>query len=173
MSWARIISSEHVRGAPMSAPRLFAQDYRDHGHAVPAGRVVLTYEDRFLRRKLLTLADGRNLLVDLPRTTSLDNGGVLICEDGSEIAVEAKPEPLLSVSGASLPRLAWHIGNRHTPCQIERERLLIQPDHVLKAMLARLGAVLCEVVEPFTPEGGAYGHGRTHAHEHGATAHDH
>jgi urease accessory protein len=23
------------------------------------------------------------------------------------------------------------------------------------------------------PEGGAYGHGRTHSHEHGATAHDH
>ncbi|MEP4639891.1 MAG: urease accessory protein UreE, partial [Yoonia sp.] len=30
-----------------------------------------------------------------------------------------------------------------------------------------------EVVEPFTPEGGAYGHGRTHSHEHGHTAHDH
>jgi urease accessory protein len=23
------------------------------------------------------------------------------------------------------------------------------------------------------PEGGAYGHGRTHSHEHGTTAHDH
>jgi urease accessory protein len=23
------------------------------------------------------------------------------------------------------------------------------------------------------PEGGAYGHGRTHSHEHGATAHEH
>ena len=30
-----------------------------------------------------------------------------------------------------------------------------------------------KVKEEFNPEGGAYGHGRTHSHEHGATAHDH
>ena len=38
----------------------------------------------------------------------------------------------------------------------------------------RLGATLREVVEPFRPEGGAYGHGRTHGHHHGgATDHPH
>jgi urease accessory protein len=38
-------------------------------------------------------------------------------------------------------------------------------------MLMRLGAHLRDVVLPFTPEGGAYGHGRTHGHSHGG-AHD-
>jgi len=33
-------------------------------------------------------------------------------------------------------------------------------------MLGKLGATTREVVEPFTPEGGAYGHGRTHGHAH-------
>ena len=29
-----------------------------------------------------------------------------------------------------------------------------------------IGATVTEVDEPFTPEGGAYGHGRTHGHDH-------
>ncbi|SFA98547.1 urease accessory protein [Poseidonocella pacifica] len=156
------------------APELIAQDYHSHAHASPTGRVALTYEDRFLRRKVLTLEDGRRLLVDLPKTTSLDHGGVLLTEQG-EIAIEAKSEPLLEVTGPDLHRLAWHIGNRHTPCQIERDRLLIQRDHVIRDMLARIGATVAEVEEPFTPEGGAYGHGRTHGHDHSHShgPHDH
>ena len=74
-------------------------------------------------------------------------------------------EALLDVRG-DLTRLAWHIGNRHMPCQIEANRLLIQRDHVIRAMLETLGATLAEVEEAFTPEGGAYGHGRTHSHAH-------
>ena len=146
----------------MSAPDLTARRYHGHGHAAPAGRAVLDYESRFLRRKVLTLEDGRRLLADLPQTTSLDHGGVLIAED----AIVAAPEPLLQVTGTDLPRIAWHIGNRHTPCQIESDRLLIQRDHVIADMLRRIGAEVIEVIEPFTPEGGAYGHGRTHGHDH-------
>ena len=37
-------------------------------------------------------------------------------------------------------------------------------------MLARLGAALRPVMAPFRPEGGAYGHGRTHGHHHGGAA---
>jgi len=79
--------------------------------------------------------------------------------------VRAAPEDLLQVTG-DLPRLCWHLGNRHTPCQIETERLLIRHDHVLADMLERLGATVDKVNEPFTPEGGAYGHGRTMGHSH-------
>ena len=145
---------------------LTAQNYSNHAHADPIDRVQLTYEDRFLRRKVLVMASGAQVLVDLPQTTSLDHGGVLITTSGREIAIQASPEPLLAVTGDNLTRLAWHIGNRHTPCQIEDGRLLIQRDHVLADMLTRLGATLAEVTEPFTPEGGAYGHGRTHGHSH-------
>ncbi len=148
---------------------LTAQRYHDHAHKTPADSVALTYEDRFLRRKVLTLASGNQLLVDLPQTTSLNHGGVLITSDHREIRIDAAPEPLLAVTGAALHRITWHIGNRHTPCQIEDSRLLIQRDHVMADMLAKIGASVTEVVEPFTPEGGAYGHGRTHGHDHGHT----
>src|SRR6056297_2606608 len=145
--------------------RLTAIAYHDHAHATTVGVLRLDYEGRFLRRKVVTLTDGREVLVNLPRTTSLNHGGVLL-SDAGEIVVEAAPEPLLEITARDLVRIAWHVGNRHTPCQIDGDRLLIQPDHVIREMLAKLGATLREVVEPFTPEGGAYGHGRTHGHSH-------
>lgn len=152
----------------MTAPDLTATLYSDHAHRpVPIGRVSLDYDGRFLRRKVVHLDDGRPVLIDLAKTTSLDHGGVLICDTGDEIEIVASPEPLLEVTARDLVRIAWHVGNRHTPCQIEPDRLLIQRDHVIADMLARLGAQTREVTEPFTPEGGAYGHGRTHSHDHG------
>jgi len=132
---------------------------------------VLTYDARFLRRKVLTTADGRSVLVDLAHTTSLNHGDALEIEDGRFVEIIAATEPLLEVRG-TLVQLAWHIGNRHTPCQIEDDRLLIQNDSVIGHMLEHLGARVAVVNEPFTPEGGAYGHGRTHSHDHGATAHE-
>lgn len=125
----------------------------------------LTYDERFLRRRVLTSAGGVSFLVDLPKTMSLDEGDGFALAGGAVIAVRAAVEPLLEVRG-DLVRLAWHIGNRHKPAQIEGDRLLIQRDHVLEDMLHRLGAQVAEVSEPFTPEGGAYGHGRTHGHSH-------
>ena len=141
-----------------------------HAHA-GTDHIALDYEGRLLRRRRLVSAGGREFLVDLPETVSLTEGDAFRLDDGTEIAVRAAPEPLLEVTG-DLPRLAWHIGNRHTPCRIEEGRLLIRQDHVLAAMLRQLGARLREIEAPFAPEGGAYGHGRTFGHDHGHF-HDH
>jgi urease accessory protein len=135
-----------------------------------AERLVLDYEGRFLRRKRLVAASGQGILIDLPETVSLDEGDALDTGAGF-VEIVAAPEPLLRVTG-DLPRLAWHIGNRHTPCQVAEGHLLIRDDHVLADMLRRLGAEVAAVTAPFTPEGGAYGHGRTHGHDH-ALDHDH
>ena len=113
------------------------------------------------------------MLVDLEKTTSLEHGDAFVLEDGRFIEIAAAEEPLIEIKGDDLVRLAWHVGNRHTPCQIESTRLLIQADPVIGHMLEHLGAHIQEVSEPFTPEGGAYGHGRTHSHEHVHTAHEH
>lgn len=147
-------------------PALVARTYHSHGQTTPMGQLRLDYESRFLRRKVLKTTDGKDVLVDLAQTTSLDHGGVLVLEDGGEIEIVAAPEDLLEITGEDLTRVAWHVGNRHTPCQIEAGRLLIQRNHVMQDMLERIGASLREVVEPFRPEGGAYGHGRTHGHSH-------
>lgn len=144
-----------------------SQSIRRHVHGPDScDTVTLSYDDRFLRRKVLR-TDGQNsFLVDLAHTTSLDHGDAFELADGRLIRVIAAREALLEVTGDNLPRIAWHIGNRHTPCQVEQNRLLIQRDHVIRDMLDKIGATVREVVEPFTPEGGAYGHGRTHGHAH-------
>ena len=131
----------------------------------PGDTLTLDYEARFLRRKKLHTDAGAEVLVDLAETVSLNQGDALQADDGTLIGIAAAPEPLLQVTG-DLTRLAWHIGNRHTPCQIEAARLLIRDDAVLSDMLAKLGATVAPVTAPFTPEGGAYGHGRTHGHSH-------
>lgn len=141
-----------------------------HDHGVDE-TVTLTYEDRFLRRKVLAADSGEQFLVDLDKTTSLDEGDAFVLEDGRHVGIRAAEEDLIEITGPDLHRLAWHIGNRHTPCQIEDTRLLICKDHVMRDMLAKLGATMRDVVESFSPEGGAYGHGRTHGHDHGHSPH--
>lgn len=156
-----------------------AQTVVQHAHEV-SDHVSLDYAARFIRRKVVATLSGAKVLVDLPKTVSLSQGDALETDSGDLIGVLASPEPLLEITGHDLHRIAWHIGNRHTPCQIEPARLLIQSDKVMARMLAQLGAHVHEVIEPFTPEGGAYGHGRTHGHDHGhqhgpedAHAHEH
>ena len=140
-----------------------------HGGAL-ADSVTLGYDARFLRRRMLDTAKGAAFLADLPETTSLDAGDAFELDDGRLIGVIAAEEPVLEVTG-DLARFAWHIGNRHTPCQIEAGRLLIRADQVLAGMLEGLGATLRATEEPFTPEGGAYGHGRTLGHDTGPGGH--
>ncbi|MGR3662687.1 MAG: urease accessory protein UreE [Paracoccaceae bacterium] len=132
----------------------------------PAHSITLNYDGRFLRRKKLQADDSFEFLVDLAETTSLNAGDAFQLTGGALVEVLSAIEDLIEVTGDDLVRLAWHIGNRHTPCQVEPERLLILHDHVMLDMLGKLGATVREVCEPFTPEGGAYGHGRTHSHAH-------
>lgn len=139
--------------------------------------LTLDYEARMLRRKRLTTDQGRAFLLDLPRVTSLDEGDALLLSDGSRVTLRAAAEPLLEIFG-DIARLAWHVGNRHTPCEVGATSLRIRRDPVLRRMLDQLGAHIHEIEAPFRPEGGAYGHGRTMGHDHGHShdyghAHDH
>jgi urease accessory protein len=149
--------------APLTVARLLAQPLTQ-AHDL----VVLDYDARLIRRKRLETVSGLGFLVDLPQVTNLDDYWGFELSDGTTVEVVAAEEDLVAVTGPNLPRLAWHVGNRHTPCQIEPARLLIRRDHVIEAMLAHQGATLTPVSEPFTPEGGAYGHGRTMGHSHDA-----
>ena len=144
-----------------------AQHIETHIHTGDAAdTVTLDYEARFLRRKRLVSDAGEPFLVELAETRSLNQGEGFRLDDGRIIAVMAAAEPLLAVRHGNLARIAWHVGNRHTPCQIADDHILIREDKVLQAMLEGLGASVTQVTAPFTPEGGAYGNGRTHSHEH-------
>jgi len=153
---------------------LTASEVIDHTHD-PADRVVLDYAERMIRRKRLVGVGGTAFVVDLARATHLNPGQAFRLSDGRTVEIDAAEEPLIEIRG-DLARLAWHIGNRHTPCEIHTDCLRIAEDKVLFDMLQVLGADLTHVTGTFTPEGGAYGHGRTmgHSHDHSdGHTHDH
>lgn len=144
-----------------------------------ASRIVtLARDERYRRRIAMTTDCGFQFLLDLPEATYLADGSGLLLETGDIVRVRAAEEPLFEIRAGSperLMRLAWHIGNRHTPAEIAADALYIQRDHVLAKMVRGLGGTVREVLRPFEPEGGAYGgQGALHSgHHHGANGHSH
>ena len=59
-------------------------------------------------------------------------------ENGNLIQVVSKEENLIEITGDNLKHIIWHIGNRHLPCQIEENRILIQDDAVIPDMILKL-----------------------------------
>lgn len=139
----------------------------------PSDRLTLPYDARWRRRGRLVTEGGEAILLDLPRAEELSEDRALALEDGRRISLAVAAEPVAEVSAPpdALARLAWHVGNRHTPAEIVGGRLRILRDHVLEDMLTRLGAEIRHAQAPFRPEGGAYGLGRTHGHSHSHDPH--
>jgi urease accessory protein len=124
--------------------------------------IVMDSTARHLRRKLITLQHGDEVMVDLDSTIKFEDRDCLILDDGRLVQIIASDEELLEITArdiAHLTQLAWHIGNRHLEAQIEASRILIRRDHVIANMLKQLGATITEVHETFIPEHGAYAHG--------------
>jgi urease accessory protein len=130
-----------------------------------ADHLVLSYDERHRRRRRYVASGGTTFLLDLPRATVLRAGDGLRLEDGRIVGVAASPERLAEITAAdagTLVRLAWHIGNRHLPAQLEPQRILIREDAVIVNMLVGLGATVTPVLAAFTPEAGAYDSGNAH-----------
>src|SRR5690242_14269888 len=98
------------------------------------GTVTLAFDARHRRRLRLTSDAGEPFLLDLERAAVLEDGDGLALSDGTWLAVKAAAEALIEITAPSpslLLRIAWHLGNRHLPAQIEAERILIREDHVI------------------------------------------
>jgi urease accessory protein len=139
-----------------------------------AGSLTLDFDARHRRRFRLTTDQGDDVLLDLPQAIAMADGDGLQLEDGRWLRVQAAPEDLIEIrhgDSTQLMSLAWHLGNRHLPTEIQDNLLRIRPDHVIEDMLRGFGAILQKTRIAFQPEGGAYGHGHLHEHHHGP--HDH
>ena len=125
-----------------------------------AGTVTLAWEERHRRRIRLVDDAGEPFLLDLERAAILADGDGLALNGDGVLRVRAAPEPVLDVvcrSPAETARIAWHLGNRHTPVQVlNGGTLRLRDDHVLADMLTGLGAEPVRREAPFEPEPGAY-----------------
>lgn len=146
--------------------------------------VTLDHEGRHRRRIALKGEGGLEFLLDLEKATALNDGDAVRLEDGRLVRVEAAPQPLLEIRAENplrLMRIAWHIGNRHTPAEIGPDAIYIEDDHVLAEMVRGQGGTATPVTRPFRPERGAYDHdcghehgdGHGHQHHHGDEPHHH
>lgn len=157
-----------------------------------APTLELDWDVRCKSRFDATDSSGRQLAVFLPRGSVVRGGDVLVAEDGSLLRVLAAAQPVLVVracpqhgSAFDLLRAAYHLGNRHVQLELQPDRLQLEPDHVLAALLRQMHLIVEEAHAPFEPEAGAYAagghaHGHSHAHDGGhghehshAHAHDH
>jgi urease accessory protein len=154
--------------------------------AVRQDRVVdtltLDHDDRNRRRLALKADGGLGILLDLDKATAIGDGDAVKLEDGRLVLVKAAPQSLLEIRAENplrLMRVAWHIGNRHTPAEITADAIYIENDHVLAEMVRGQGCAMSAVMRPFQPERGAYDHDHancdhpSHAHGHHDHAHDH
>jgi urease accessory protein len=134
-----------------------------------ADEVLIDFDRRHRRRIVLKTESGQSLLLDLPQAARLRDGDGLQLDTGPIIRVRARPEPLAEIhahSDAELIRIAWHLGNRHLPVQLLRDKIRIRRDHVIEAMVEQLGGHIDLLEAPFDPEAGAYAQGEQHGHSH-------
>jgi urease accessory protein len=157
----------------------FDPEVRRVTRVLPAGQwaadlavasVTLAFAERHRRRIRMTDDKGETFLLDLPAPVVLAEGDGLLLAGGGVIRVRAALEAVADVSAPGVAerlRLAWHMGNRHTPIQVLPDGAFrIRDDYVLVDMLTRLGATVVRHKAAFAPEAGAYarsGHGHDDA----------
>jgi urease accessory protein len=141
-----------------------------------ADTVVLDHEGRHRRRVALKGEGGLDFLLDLDKAAALADGDAVRLEDGRLVQVKAAPQALIEIRAENplrLMRVAWHIGNRHTPAEIGADAIWIEDDHVLAEMVRGQGCTATPVRRPFRPERGAYEHDCGHDHGHAHHPHHH
>ncbi len=146
--------------------------------------LTLPIDVRVKSRIKVTLNDGREAGLLLPRGLLLRGGDVLSNEDGSEFVQIIAADEGVSVVHCddpfTLAKACYHLGNRHVPLQIMPGELRYHHDHVLDDMLRQFGLEVTFAHLPFEPEAGAYsseshghGHSHGHSHDHGPDHHHH
>ena len=171
-----LIASKLIGGGRGLAPAIVGR----------AGRIALDWDTRQKSRFEAVDSAGRRIGVFLPRGRIVRGGDVLVVDDGSLLVVDALDQPILVVTPATnahpadaalgIAKASYHLGNRHVPLEVRADRLVLEPDHVLAALLVRMGLHVESTRGPFEPEAGAYDTGAgAHSHEHhagGAHLHD-
>ncbi|WP_407333720.1 urease accessory protein UreE [Enterovibrio sp. 27052020O] len=130
--------------------------------------VHLGIDARIKSRIKITLDDGTDAGLFLPRGITLRDGDVLVSTDGTKVRIVAADEKVSTAHADNehlLARLSYHLGNRHVPLQVGDGWVRYQHDHVLDEMVGLLGGKVIVEMAPFEPEAGAYG-GQSSGHHH-------
>ena len=138
------------------------------------GQLVLPFEARRNAQHVAKLQSGEEVALKLPPGEVLRGGDLVTASDGRVIEVVAAPEKLLHVVGAALPRIAYILGNGHTPVEFGDGFMRVADIGGLDEALHQHGLDVSRVEEPFEPDvvGGGHEH-HDHGHDHPHHDHDH
>ncbi len=152
----------------------------------PTTTLTLPLHSRIKCRLRVVLDNGEEAGVMLERGTTLQEGDLLLAEEGGVVVQVRAAAEMLSVVESDdahlIARACYHLGNRHVSIQIEPGRVSYLHDHVLDDMLRGFGLTVTSREAPFQPEPGAYGgsaekghagHGHHHHHHHDHDHHHH
>lgn len=143
----------------------------------PAYSLTLPFDQRTRGRLKVLLDNGEPAGLFLDRGPILRGGDFIATDNGEVAVIHAAKEAVSTVSSNDmlmLSRVCYHLGNRHTPLEIQPGLVRYQHDHVLDDMVRGLGLEPVFEQAPFEPEPGAYGehhsdhaNGKhTHSHRH-------
>ena len=139
--------------------------------------LTLPFDQRTRGRLKVVLDNGDEAGLFLERGPILRGGDCIATDDGKVAVIRSADETVSTVRSddfLKLLKVCYHLGNRHTPLEIQQGMARYQHDHVLDDMVRGLGLEpVCEQA-PFEPEPGAYGeHHSDHAHAGHSHGHSH
>jgi len=123
--------------------------------------ILLKHQDRYLRKKILISKKKNKIFFNFTKAVYLKHNTYLITTDHKVIKVLAKKEKIIQINIKNSKKrceVAWHIGNRHMPAQVESNKINIMYDPVIFKMLKNLGYKVSIKNKIFDPIGGAYDH---------------
>ncbi|GAB2567091.1 urease accessory protein UreE [Gracilibacillus alcaliphilus] len=116
---------------------------------------------------------GREIAIILEEQ-GLQYGDILYQDETSTMAIRTKSEPAYVIRPASITemgKIAFELGNRHTPCIIEGNEIIVRYDRTLEDIFAKTGVAYVQTEKRFKQPFKYKGH--HHHDEHAAAASTH
>ncbi|HXF88443.1 MAG TPA: urease accessory protein UreE [Xanthobacteraceae bacterium] len=147
--------------------------------------LIIPFAQRSMQRGFVFGVKGTCVEFDFAEPVLMRTDDALELDDGSLVEVVAEAEPLIEVrlaEPAALARLAWQLGNRHTPVEFRTKSLRLRRDPESEKWLEESGVKLIAIEAPFDPdatlpassaENHHHDHHHTHSHAHGPRGHGH
>ncbi|TWI59690.1 urease accessory protein UreE [Halalkalibacter nanhaiisediminis] len=137
--------------------------------------VELDWEElnkRILRKKT---DKGREIAIVLDEQ-GLTSGDILFHEPGCTIAIRTKLEPAYVIQPKSMHdmgKVAFELGNRHTPCILENNEIIVRYDKTLEVIFHETGVPYVQTEKRFNQPFKYKGHHHHDKDEPASAAHAH
>ena len=104
--------------------------------------VELDWEELSKRILRTETNQGTDIALKLNQEEPLQYGDLLFEDAARRIAIRTKMEPVIVISPKDMTEMgkaAFELGNRHTPCLIDENEIIVRADHTLNKLLDEVG----------------------------------